>query len=61
MECTDICLQNIRESHAECTRIACTGFGHEHAPLDVIENHLTAISLISDYISIYNVQLRADI
>ena len=37
--------------HAECTRITCTGFGQEHAPRDVIENHLTVISLISDYIS----------
>ena len=47
----DIRMRNVRESHAECTRIACTGLGHEHVPRDVIENYLTAISLISDYIS----------
>ena len=48
---TDIRMQNARESHVERTRNACTGLGHEHAPKDVIENHLTAISLISEYIS----------
>ena len=48
---TDIHMRNVRESYVERTRIACTGLGHEHVPRDVIENYLTAISLISDYIS----------
>ena len=50
-ERTGIRMRNARESHVERTRIACTGLGHEHASMDVIENHLTTNSLISDYIS----------
>ena len=46
------------------TRIACPGFGHEHASIDAIENYLTVISLISDYISnhiMFNYEVMFDI
>ena len=54
-------LRNAREPHAERTRIACMALGHEHAFRDVIENHLTAISLIiflTNYFDICTLYLR---